>query len=58
MNSAFIKDGTITSAKIGDSIQSTLLGNGGQPIWKLDKAGSFTVRDSSGVVRVQMGLLT
>ncbi|MEX5510217.1 host specificity protein J [Pseudomonas paralactis] len=58
INSAFIQNGTITDAKIGNVIQSTLLANNGQPIWKLEKSGNFSVRDSAGIVRVEMGVLT
>lgn len=43
MDSAFIQDGTITNAKIGSTIQSTALGAGGNPRWKLDKNGSLTM---------------
>ena len=57
MDSALIKDGTISSAKIGNSIQSTAMSSNGLPIWLLDKAGTFTIRDNNGVVRVQMGVL-
>ncbi|WP_343077532.1 phage tail protein [Pseudomonas sp.] len=58
IDSAFIQNGTITDAKIGNVIQSTLLANNGQPIWKLEKSGNFSVRDSAGIVRVEMGVLT
>lgn len=43
INQAFIKDGTITNAKIGNVIQSSALGAGGNPRWKLDKDGSMTL---------------
>lgn len=43
INSAFIQDGTITNAKIGNTIQSTATGAGGNPRWKLDKAGTLTM---------------
>lgn len=43
INDAFIGNGTITNAKIGDVIQSTALGFGGLPRWKLDKNGSMTL---------------
>lgn len=43
IRSAFIQDGTITNAKIGDLIQSTATGAGGQPRWRLDKNGTLTM---------------
>lgn len=48
ISQAFIADGTITNAKIGDVIQSTALGAGGQPRWKLDKTGSLTMTGPVG----------
>lgn len=57
MRSTFIQDGTISSAKIGNSIQSNALSEKGSPIWQLDKSGTFTIRDNKGNVRVQMGIL-
>ncbi|EPR9087649.1 host specificity protein J [Cronobacter dublinensis] len=47
MNSAFIQDGTITSAKIGAFIQSTnyVAGTSG---WRLDKNGNFELNGSGG----------
>lgn len=47
MDTAFIKDGTITNAKIGDYIQSTnyVAGISG---WRLDKNGSFERNGSNG----------
>jgi len=44
INQAIIGDGTITNAKIGDVIQSTALGAGNQPRWRLDKNGTLTMR--------------
>ncbi|MFG8002851.1 phage tail protein, partial [Pseudomonas aeruginosa] len=41
INNAMIQDGSITNAKIGNVIQSTALGANGEPLWKLDKAGSL-----------------
>jgi hypothetical protein len=58
INSAFIQDGTITNAKIGNVIQSTALANNGTPIWTLDKGGRWTVVDQAGTVRVEMGMLS
>lgn len=43
INNAFIGDGTITNAKIGDTIQSTAIANNGQPVWKLSKSGTFQI---------------
>ncbi|MDR3427905.1 host specificity protein J [Silvimonas sp.] len=43
MNQAFIADGTITNAKIGNVIQSTATGAGGAPRWSLDKTGTLTM---------------
>jgi len=43
IRSAFIQDGSITNAKIGNSIQSVATGAGGNPRWKLDKNGSLTI---------------
>ncbi|MHA3735102.1 phage tail protein [Pseudomonas sp. Eth.TT006] len=58
INSAFIQNGTITNAKIGNVIQSTALANNGTPIWTLDKGGRWTVVDQAGTVRVEMGMLS
>lgn len=58
INSAFIQDGTVTNAKIGNVIQSTALANNGTPIWTLDKGGRWTVVDQAGTVRVEMGMLS
>ncbi|MCR1762457.1 DUF1983 domain-containing protein, partial [Pseudomonas aeruginosa] len=57
IKSALIQDGAIDNAKIGNVIQSNAMSNNGMPIWRLDKAGTYTVRDSAGQVRVEMGLL-
>jgi len=48
IRSAFIQDGSITNAKIGDVIQSTATGAGGQPRWKLDKTGTLTMVGANG----------
>lgn len=45
MNSAFIKDGTITNAKIGDYIQSDDYVEGQQG-WRLDKTGNLQFNGS------------
>lgn len=67
INTAMIKDGTITSAKIGQVIQSDALTSGGLPVWALTKGGQFRFNgtpgaqsrieftDSSGIVRIQIG---
>ncbi|MGG2593571.1 phage tail tip fiber protein, partial [Pseudomonas aeruginosa] len=47
INNAMIQDGSITNAKIGNVIQSTVLGANGEPLWKLDKAGSLTMNSST-----------
>ncbi len=47
MNSAFIQDGTITSAKIGAFIQSTNY-VAGRTGWRLDKNGNFELNGSGG----------
>lgn len=54
---ALIGTGWITNAMIGNVISSTDVGSSGLPIWELNKAGSFIVRDSAGTVRVKMGRL-
>jgi hypothetical protein len=70
MNSAVIKDGTISTAKIADTIQSTNYSSG-LAGWKLTKAGTLelngtrmqisnsviSVRDDNGVERVRIGTL-
>ncbi|QOK96591.1 host specificity protein J [Ralstonia pseudosolanacearum] len=58
MNSAFIADGTITSAKIGDSIQSSNF-VAGQTGWRLSKSGLFENNGSGvGGRRVDTSALT
>ncbi|MBI8936684.1 DUF1983 domain-containing protein, partial [Pseudomonas aeruginosa] len=47
INNAMIQDGSINNAKIGNVIQSTALGANGEPLWKLDKAGSLTMNSST-----------
>ncbi|EME5140633.1 phage tail protein [Pseudomonas aeruginosa] len=47
INSAMIQDGSITNAKIGNVIQSTALGANGEPLWKLDKGGTFTMNSAT-----------
>ncbi|MGK8948393.1 phage tail protein [Pseudomonas aeruginosa] len=47
INNAMIQDGSITNAKIGNVIQSTALGANGEPLWRLDKAGSLTMNSST-----------
>ncbi len=44
ISQALIGTGWIQNAMIGDVIQSTAVGAGGLPRWKLDKAGTFTMR--------------
>ena len=51
MNSAFIQDGTITSAKIAGAIQSNDFVSG-QTGWRLDKAGTFERNAANGSGRV------
>ncbi|NCE87567.1 phage tail protein [Pseudomonas sp. Q1] len=46
IDSAFIKNGTITNAKIGETIQSNALGANGKPVWVLDKSGLFELNSS------------
>lgn len=43
INQALIGTGWIQNAMIGDVIQSTAVGAGGQPRWKLDKNGTLTM---------------
>ncbi|HCF1528063.1 TPA: phage tail protein [Pseudomonas aeruginosa] len=47
INSAMIQEGSITNAKIGNVIQSTALGANGEPLWKLDKGGAFTMNSAT-----------
>ncbi|HCF2415306.1 host specificity protein J [Pseudomonas paraeruginosa] len=47
INNAMIQDGSITNAKIGNVIQSTALGANGEPLWRLDKAGSLTMNSAT-----------
>lgn len=44
ISQAMIGTGWIQNAMIGDVIQSTAVGAGGQPRWKLDKNASLTMR--------------
>ena len=46
IDSALIKDGTITNAKIGNTIQSTSY-NSGSAGWKIDKTGSAEFNDAT-----------
>lgn len=55
INSAFIQDGTITNAKIGEYIQSITYGISGG--WKLDKVGACTVQDANNKTRMMWGKL-
>lgn len=50
ISQALIGTGWIQNAMIGDVIQSTAVGAGGQPRWKLDKNASLTMRgvDANG----------
>lgn len=58
MDSAFIADGTITSAKIGDSIQSSNF-VAGQTGWRLSKSGLFENNgNGAGGRRVDTSALT
>lgn len=43
ISQALIGTGWIQNAMIGDVIQSTAVGAGGQPRWKLDKTGTLTM---------------
>jgi predicted phage tail protein len=54
INSAMIQDASITNAKIGDVIQSNALGSNGQPLWQLNKAGSFLLNSAGGGGRMQL----
>lgn len=54
INSALIQDASITNAKIGDVIQSNALGSNGQPLWQLNKAGSFLLNSAGGGGRMQL----
>jgi predicted phage tail protein len=47
INQAFIGNGWIQNAMIGDVIQSTALGANGQPRWKWDKNGTVTMTGAS-----------
>lgn len=47
INNAMIQDGSIDNAKIGNVIQSTALGANGEPLWKLDKGGTFTMNSAT-----------
>jgi len=49
-----IQDASITNAKISDVIQSNALGSNGQPLWQLNKAGSFLLNSAGGGGRMQM----
>lgn len=51
INSAFIADGTITNAKIGNTIQSnTVNGYNGSPTWTIDKGGQITLSGTTNFV--------
>ena len=57
INQAFIQDGTITNAKIGNFIQSVSFGSGGG--WRLSKADNNMVfTDENNVVRFKAGKLS
>lgn len=58
MNAAFIKDGTITNAKIGNYIQSDNY-IPGQRGWRIDKAGGFEINgvSASGRTLITAGLV-
>ena len=47
ISQALIGTGWIQNAMIGDVIQSTAVGAGGQPRWKLDKNGTLTMTGPS-----------
>lgn len=53
INTAIIGDGTITNAKIGDTIQSTAVGTNGAPLWVLSKTSGFTQNSAGGNGRMQ-----
>lgn len=53
INNAMIQDGSIINAKIGNVIQSTALGANGEPLWKLDKGGSFVLNSAGAGGRMQ-----
>ncbi|WP_295460521.1 phage tail protein [uncultured Pseudomonas sp.] len=53
INVAIIGDGTITNAKIGDTIQSTAVGTNGAPLWSLSKTSGFSMNSAGGSGRMQ-----
>lgn len=54
INSAVIQDGSITNAKIGNTIQSTATNPAtGQPVWILDKNGTFQM-NGTGTTRLNI----
>lgn len=54
INNAIIGDGTITNAKIGNVIQSTATGTNGQPLWQLNKGGTFQLNSATSGGRMQI----
>ncbi|MDT3718431.1 DUF1983 domain-containing protein [Pseudomonas oryzihabitans] len=53
INVAIIGDGTITNAKIGDTIQSTAVGTNGAPLWSLSKTSGFSMNSAGAGGRMQ-----
>lgn len=53
INQALIGTGWITNAMIGNVIQSTAVGSNGDPLWKLDKSGSFLLNSAGSGGRMQ-----
>lgn len=53
INTAFIDDGTITNAKIGDTIASTAVGTNGRPLWVLSKSNGFELNSAGAGGRTQ-----
>ncbi|WP_277962052.1 phage tail protein [Pseudomonas sp. RIT-To-2] len=54
MNSAFIQDGSITNAKIGESLQSEAVNSQGVPVWRLGKSGVFEMNGDGAGFRREM----
>lgn len=54
INVAIIGDGTITNAKIGDTIQSTAVGANGAPLWSLNKSSGFAMNSAGAGGRMQI----
>jgi predicted phage tail protein len=52
IDTAFIQDASITNAKIGGVIQSNVVNAQGQPLWVLDKNGTFQFASNNGAQRM------